>query len=305
MTAVQARATDTPLLAARTSPARRFRNRLATVLIWLSVAITLVPVVLLLGYLVSRGAKLFGWHFLVANTPPAQRWGGGAAPAVFGTISITGVAMLLAVPLGVLGAVYLHEYGGNGRLARVVRFLSRVMTGVPSVVMGLFVYTIWVLYFGLSGLAGSVALACLMLPIVIRAAEEMLRLVPDELRQASYALGARRSRTILTVVLPAALPGIVSGALLAVARAAGETAPVLFTIGVGVRSVDIHSVQSAAKQFLGTNTTLPADIYRWASTGFPSAHQRAFTAALTLVVIVVVFTATARLVASRFSMQAD
>ena len=140
----------------------------------------------------------------------SARWRSPASPRV------------LAVPLGVLGAVYLNEYGGNGILARLISFMSSVMTGVPSIVMGLFIYIIWVLHFGYSGMAGSFALACLMLPIVIRSSYEMLRLVPDSLRQGSYALGATKARVTLTVVLPAALSGIVSGALLAVARAAGR-----------------------------------------------------------------------------------
>ena len=144
----------------------------------------------------------------------------------------------MAVPLGVLAAIYLHEYGGNGRLARLIRFMSDVMTGVPSIIMGLFIFVVFTLPLGANGLigfGGSLALACLMLPIVIRSSEEMLRLVPDDLRQASYALGNRKWRTIMTVVLPAALGGMVSGIMLAVARAAGETAPLLFTIGAARR----------------------------------------------------------------------
>ena len=152
-------------------------------------------------------------------------------PAIVGTLLVTGGATLIAVPLGILGAVYLHEYGGTTRFARLVRFMATVMTGVPSIVMGLFVYLMWTLRFGYSAFGGALALACLMLPVVIGATEQMLRLVPAQLREAAYALGTTKSRTILTVVLPAALPGIVSGALLAVARAAGETAPLLFTVG--------------------------------------------------------------------------
>ncbi len=163
-----------------------------------------------------------------------QLAGGGIAPAIVGTLVITGVAALMAIPLGVLAAIYLNEYGRQNRIAKVIRFMADVMTGVPSIVMGLFVATIWVsagLHYGYSGFAGSLALGALMLPIVIRSCEEMLKLVPNDLRQASDALGARRWRTVLSVVLPAALPGIVSGAMLAVARAAGETAPLLLTVG--------------------------------------------------------------------------
>jgi phosphate transport system permease protein len=214
-------------------------------------------------------------------------------PAIVGTLVITGVATLMAVPLGILAAVYLNEYGKNNRLATVIRTMADVMTGVPSIVMGLFIYTIWVLQFGYSGFAGALALACLMLPIVIRSAEEILRLVPAGLREASLALGASRARTIVTVVLPAAVSGIVSGSLLAVARAAGETAPLLFTIGAA-RNRNWHI-------FSGANTALSAQIFRNAQLPFAGAQDRAWGAALTLIVLVVVLTVLARIVTKRFS----
>lgn len=216
-------------------------------------------------------------------------------PAVLGTLLTTGAASMMAIPLGVLAAVYLNEYGHRGRLASVIRFLSDVMAGVPSIVMGLFIYTIWVLRFGYMGFAGALALGCLMLPIVIRSAETALQLVPNELREASAALGSRPSRTILTVVLPAALPGVVSGALLAVARAAGETAPLLFTIG---------TVTSPNQNlFDGTNTALSAQIFANATQPFEGAIDRAWGAAFTLIVLVFVMTAIARVVARRFTVR--
>jgi phosphate transport system permease protein len=182
-------------------------------------------------------------------------------------------------------------------VASVVRFLSNVMAGVPSIVMGLFIFTIYVLprgENGISGMAGALALACLMLPIVIRATEGMLRLVPNELRDAAYALGTSKSRTIVTVVLPAALPGITSGALLAVARAAGETAPLLFTIG-------------ASRKYNWTlsdpNTALSAQIFSNAQTGYPNAIDRAWGAALTLIVLVLLLSTVARIVAARFTVR--
>ena len=184
-------------------------------------------------------------------------------PAVLGTILITALATVLAVPLGVLGAIYLNEYGGKGFLARVIGFMSDVMTGVPSIIMGLFIFSIWVLHFGYSGLAGALALGCLMLPVVIRSSYEMLRLVPDSLREGAYALGATKARVTATVVLPAALGGIVSGALLAVARAAGETAPLLFTV-LTVTTVN-------ANVFNGANTALPLQIFRNASQPYAGA----------------------------------
>ena len=176
-------------------------------------------------------------------------------PAIVGTFLTVLGASLLAIPLGVMGAVYLNEYGKNGRLARFIRFMTDVMVGVPSVVMGVFIYSIWVVRFGTAGksaFAASLALGCLMLPIVVRSTEEMLKLVPDSLREASAALGTRTWKTTVTVVLPAAIAGITSGCLLAVARAAGETAPVLFTIGF---------VTTTNWSFFGQNTTLSAQIY--------------------------------------------
>jgi phosphate transport system permease protein len=197
------------------------------------------------------------------------------------------------VPLGVLGAIYLNEYGGKNPLAALIGFMSDVMTGVPSIVMGLFIFTIWVLHFGLSGLAGAFALACLMLPIVIRSSYEMLKLVPDSLREGSYALGASKARVTVTVVLPAAIGGIVSGALLAVARAAGETAPLLFTIGAA------HLVNTNV--FSGANTSLPSQIFGNASSPYTGAQARGWGAALTLVVIAFVAMILARLVTARFA----
>ena len=212
-------------------------------------------------------------------------------PAIVGTLLITLAAAVMAVPLGVLGAIYLHEYGGRGRVARVVRFMADVMTGVPSIVMGLFVYTIWTVSMGLSGFGGALALGCLMLPIIIRTTEEMLRLVPDELRQASYALGNRKWRTIVTVVLPAAFGGITSGVMLAIARAAGETAPLVFTIGAA-RNLNLNI-------FDGPTTALSVQIFGNAQTPFEAAQARAWGAALTLVAIVFILTILARVVAAR------
>jgi phosphate transport system permease protein len=278
------------------SPARRFRNRLAIGLVWASVATAAVPLAFLITYLLQKGVGIVDWSFLTDDIPISSRLPGpGMGPAVLGTLLITGAATLLSVPLGVLAAVYLNEYGGTGRLASVIRFLSDVMAGVPSIVMGLFVYTVFVLRFGLQGFAGALALGCLMLPIVIRSSETALKLVPAELREASAALGARTSRTILTVVLPAALPGVVSGALLAVARAAGETAPLLFTIG---------TVNAAnPRLFDGANTALSAQIFGNARQPFEAAIDRAWGAALTLILLVFVLTAVARLVARRFTVR--
>ena len=275
---------------------RALRNRLAMGSIWLSVLVAAVPLAFVITYLVQRGAGIVDWSFLTDDIPISSRVSGpGMGPAILGTLLTTGAATAMAVPLGVLAAVYLNEYGGKGRLAATIRFMSDVMAGVPSIVMGLFIYTVWVLRYGQTGFAGALALACLMLPIVIRSAETALQLVPNELREASASLGARTSRTILTVVIPAALPGLVSGALLAVARAAGETAPLLFTIGT--------VTSSNRSLFEGTNTALSAQIFVNARQPFEGAIDRAWGAALTLIVLVFVLTALARLLARRFTVR--
>jgi phosphate transport system permease protein len=273
---------------------RKVKNDLATLWLWASLVVAVVPLGLVMYYVLQRGSSVFGPNFLTSDIPVSrQKVGPGMGPAVAGTLLITGVATLMAVPLGVLAAVYLNEYGGKRRFAATVRFMSQVMTGVPSIVMGLFVYTVWVLRFGQSGFAGSLALGCLMLPIVIRTTEEMLRLVPDDLRQASYALGNRKWRTILTVVLPAAVGGITSGCMLAVARAAGETAPLLFTIGIVSKT--------NPNLFEGSNTALSAQIFRNASVPFQGPQERAWGAALTLILLVLLLTVAARWVSARFA----
>ena len=276
---------------------RRLTDRIVTGLILLAVLLALIPLGLVTYQVVKAGGGALSWDFLTLDIPNSfRRAGGGMGPAIVGTLLITGVAALMAIPLGVLGAIYLNEYGKNKPLARFIRTMADVMTGVPSIVMGLFIYVVWVLTFEeRSGFAGALALACLMLPVVIRSTEEILRLVPDELRAASLALGARRWRTTLTVVLPAAISGITSGALLAIARAAGETAPLIVTAGV------TYTVNS--NLFDGENTALPAQIYRNATQPFAAAQERAWGAALTLVVIVLLFTIIARAISARFAIK--
>jgi phosphate transport system permease protein len=284
------------LLHARVQGRRRAADAVATGFLGLSFLVALVPLAFVVGFVVSKGAGVLDGAFLQDDIPRQFRSvGPGMGPAVVGTIVITGAASLTAVPLGILGAVYLNEFGGHGLFARLIRFLSDVMTGVPSIVVGLFVYVVWVRRFETqSGFAGALALACLMLPIVIRTTDEMLELVPDELRQGSVALGARTVRTTMSVVLPTALPGIASGAMLAVARAAGETAPLLFTIGVAYEP---------NWGLAGANTTLSGQIFRNASQPFAGAQDRAWGAALTLVLLVFTLTLVARFVASRFALE--
>jgi phosphate transport system permease protein len=277
------------------SRARQLRNLLATGLIGLAFLVALIPLVAVVLYVFQRGADQLSWSFLTDPIPISDRIAGpGMGPAVAGTLLITGAAALMSIPLGILGGIYLNEYGGRGILARVIRFLAEVMTGVPSVVMGLFVYTFVVLRTQeFNGFAGALALTCLMLPIVIRTTDEMLRLVPSELREGSYALGSRKAHTIRSVVFPSAAAGIVSGALLAVARAAGETAPLLFTILV------VNETNWSL--FDGPNTALSAQIFKNAGSPFPGAQDRAWGAALALILIVFIFTVLARLVTAFFS----
>ena len=275
---------------------RRTSNRIVTVLMVLSFVVVLIPLGFVLVTVVAKGASTISWSFLTSgpippNVAPANV--GGIGPAVLGTLLITGLATLLAVPLGILGAIYLNEYGGKNWLAALIGFFSDVMTGVPSIIMGLFIFSIWVLHFGFSGLAGAFALGCLMLPIVIRSTDEMLKLVPDSLREGSYALGATKARVTATVVLPAAIGGIVSGALLAVARAAGETAPLLFTI--------LTVTTANPNVFSGANTSLPSQIFVNASSPYVGAQDRGWGAALTLIVIAFVLMIVARFITARFS----
>jgi phosphate transport system permease protein len=274
---------------------RRTKNRIATVLMVVSFVLVIIPLGFVLFTVLAKGASVISWSFLTSSIPPSVLPAnvGGMGPAIVGTIEITALATIMAVPLGILGAVYLNEYGGNGALARFIGFMADVMTGVPSIVMGLFIFSIWVLHFGYSGLAGAFALGCLMLPIVIRSTDEMLKLVPDPLREASYALGATKARVTVTVVLPAAIAGIVSGALLAVARAAGETAPLLFTI-LTVTAVNRNV-------FSGANTSLPSQIFVNASQPYVGAQARGWGAALTLIAIAFILMIAARLVTARFS----
>ncbi len=279
------------------SARRRITNGSAMLAITLALVLAVIPLALVTWEVISRGLHVMSWGFLTEDIPNSyRRHGPGMGPAIVGTLIITGMAALLAIPLGVFGAIYLNEYGKQKPLARAIRTMADVMTGVPSIVMGLFIYTGFVVVVGAkTGFAGALALACLMLPIVIRSSEEMLRLVPDELRQASLALGARQWRTVLTVVLPAALSGITSGALLAVARAAGETAPIIATVGI--------TFAVNGDLFNGQNTALPAQIFRNASQPFAGAQERAWGAALTLVVIVLGFTILARVIVGRFAIK--
>lgn len=233
---------------------------------------------------------------------------GGIYHAIVGTLLITGVATLISVPIGLLVAIYLVEYGGGSKLARAVTFFVDVMTGIPSIVAGLFAYALFAVIFGpgvRSGIVGSVALSVLMIPIVVRSCEEMLRLVPHDLREASYALGVPKWLTVVKVVLRTAIGGIGTGITLAIARIVGETAPLLITVGV-IDSLNFNV-------FDGRMMTLPVYIYRQYSQGLVPCsadalncipdinYDRAWAAALTLILLVMVLNLGARLITKYFA----
>lgn len=251
--------------------------------------VALIPLFALLGFTITRGAHRLSPSFLthsMAGIPPLSP-GGGIYHAMIGTLEQVGLATLLAVPLGLLVAVFLAERP-RSVLTTPVRFLIDVMTGVPSIVAGLFVFAFWVvgLQRGFSGLAGAFALAILMLPVVVRTAEEMLRLVPSVLREAALALGLPTWRTVWSVILPAARGGITTGVLLAVARVTGETAPLLLTVGNNafINTDPLHGQQGS----------LPVFVFDQTGRAFDVAVQRAWGGALVLIAFVVVLYLTAR-----------
>lgn len=275
---------------------RRARDRLALTLVYAAFVVALAPLVAVLAFTISRGAHRFDTTFFTHSMRniAAEDAGGGAYHAILGTLEQVGIASLLAIPVGLFVAIYLVEYG-RGMLARAVSFFVDIMTGLPSIVVGLFILAFWLLalHQSFSGFAGSLALTILMLPIVVRSAEEMLKLVPDSLREASFALGVPRWRTILKVVLPTALPGVVTGIMLAVARITGETAPLLLTI-FGADAINRNP-------FSGAQSSLPVFVYQQASLPNQTALNRAWTGALTLILLVLLLNVVARLVARRAS----
>jgi phosphate transport system permease protein len=273
---------------------RRIVNAVAIGAMATAVLAALIPLVAVVVLTVSRGAGAISISFFTHSMRGVadRDAGGGAYHAILGTLEQVGLAALISVPLGLLVAIYLVEYG-TGRLAGVVRFVVDVMTGIPSIVAGLFIYAFWVLALnkGYSGMAAAFALSVLMLPVVIRASEEMLKLVPAELREASYALGVPRYRTVLRVVLPTASAGLTTGVMLAVARVTGETAPLLLT-AFGFDAIN-------ANPFKGPQSSLPQYVYKQIGSPYAPAVQRAWAGALTLIGVVLLLTVVARVVTRR------
>ncbi|HET6358391.1 phosphate ABC transporter permease PstA [Streptomyces sp.] len=277
-------------IAAGVEGRRQAKDRIATALVWVAFLLAVVPLVSLVWTTVARGVKVLDIYFLthsmgiVADSQP----GGGIYHAIIGSLEQVGLATLIAAPIGVLTAIYLVEYG-RGKLSRAVTFFVDVMTGIPSIVAGLFILSL-MLIFDMEpfGFAGSLALAILMMPVVVRSTEEMLKLVPNELREASLALGVPKWRTILKVVLPTSIGGIMTGVMLAVARIAGETAPVLLLV-FGNRFINNNP-------FEGAQQSLPLYIYQQYanSAGANAAYDRAWAASLTLIAFVMILNLVAR-----------
>lgn len=277
---------------------RRATDRLVTIAVTSAFALALLPLVSLIGSVIRYGLNRFDLEFFTYSMRNVVGEGGGAVHAIVGTLWVTGIASLISVPIGILCAVYLVEYG-NGPVARAITFLVDVMTGIPSIVAGLFAYSLFVLFFGpgtKSGLAGAVALSVLMIPVIVRSIEELLRIVPNELREAAYALGVPKWLTVLKVVLPTALAGIVTGVMLAVARVIGETAPLLVAAGF-TQSLNNNPLE-------GPMMTLPVFVYRsYVDQGNPASAylDRAWAGALTLILMVMILNLAGRLIATRFA----
>jgi phosphate transport system permease protein len=275
---------------------RKAVNWTMTALIVAAFAVALAPLFSLLFEVTKRGLPGLDWEFLTGE-PRGIVGGGGAAHAIVGTFVITGVAALISVPIGIMAAIYLTEYGGESRLRRWLTFFVDVMTGIPSIVAGLFAFALFAIFLGPGirlGVMGSVALAVLMIPIVIRSSEEVLKIVPGHLREAAYALGTPKWRTIVKVVLPTAFAGLVTGVMIALARVVGETAPLLVTTGV-VDSINTNPFDGRMQNL----AVYAYSEYRTPGVMKQASYDRAWAAALTLIVIVMVLNVIARLIYRR------
>ncbi|PZS27407.1 MAG: phosphate ABC transporter permease PtsA [Pseudonocardiales bacterium] len=271
---------------------RRAKDRLVTSIVVICSCAAVLPLVAVLGFTIAKGAAVLSGSFLTHTMRGVaeQDSNGGIYQAIIGTLEQVGLATLMAVPFGLLVAIYLVEYS-SGRLGRAVSFFVDVMTGLPSIVAGLFIFALWILVLGqsVSGFAGSMALTILMLPTVVRSAEEMLKIVPDSLREGSYALGVQKWVTVVRIVLPSALAGIVTGVMLAVARVTGETAPLLLTV-FGNPALNFNP-------FSGAQASLPLFVFGEAGLPNETAINRAWAAALVLIIIVLILNILARALA--------
>jgi phosphate transport system permease protein len=269
---------------------RRFVSHAILVLCGTAVLLALLPLALILFYVVSQGFSSLNWAFFTHRPAPPGEMGGGMANAIVGSLLVTGLGAIFAIPVGLMAGVYAAEYAGT-RLASSIRFAADTLNGVPSIVIGVFAYGVAVYPFHrYSAMAAGVALGVMMLPLVMRTTEELLRLVPSTLREAALALGATRGRAVFSVVVPAALPGILTGILLALARVAGETAPLLFTaFNNQYFSTDIRQPIS----------TLTVQVFTYAIAPYKDWHRQAWAGALVLVAIVLTCSIAARLATAR------
>jgi phosphate transport system permease protein len=269
---------------------RRMLSHLIITLCGAAVLVALVPLALVLFYVVSQGVTSLSFSFFTEMPKPVGEVGGGMANAIVGSLIVTGLGALMAVPIGIMSGIYAAEYAGT-QLASAIRFAADTLNGVPSIVIGVFVYSLAVLPLGrFSALAGGLALGIMMIPLIMRTTEELLRLVPSSLREGALALGATRARAVFTVVVPAALPGILTGILLALARIAGETAPLLFT--------------ALNSQFWSTDvgqpiSTLTVQVFAYAISPYEDWHRQAWAGALVLVSLVLLCSLLARVATAR------
>lgn len=282
---------------------RKAKDRLAKYVVTGFFLVALAPLISVIWGTIANGMARFDGIFFTWSMRNVLGEGGGAIHAIWGTLIITGIAALISVPIGLLTAIYLVEYSNNGKLGASIRFFVDVMTGIPSIVAGLFAYTMFSMIFGAghkSGISGAVALSILMIPTVVRSTEEMLRIVPNELREASYALGVPKWRTILKVVLPTSIAGIITGVVLAIARVIGETAPLLVTASI-TSSMNLDPSQHPM-------ATLPVFVYNqyMYAPGIDTAayHARAWAGALTLILIVMGLNAIGRFIAWKLAPKA-
>lgn len=279
---------------------RKLKNHTATALFGLAFAIAVVPLLWVLYTLVTRGlVPLLGtewWTHSFYGLLPNDL-GGGIYHAMVGTLEQAGVCALIAVPLGVVVGIYLIEYGRDSKLSKATTFMVDILSGLPSIVAGLFIYALWITTFGFdrSGFAVSLSLVLLMLPVVVRVTETMLLIVPDELREASYALGVPKWKTILKVVLPTSLSGIVTGVMLGLARVMGETAPLLILVGYS-RSINFNL-------FDGPMASLPLTVYTARKTSTEAGEYRMWGAALTLVLLIMLINLLATLLSKLFAVK--
>jgi phosphate transport system permease protein len=269
---------------------RKLKSAIFVTFCTVSVLTALVPLAFILFFVVSEGIQALNVDFFIRMPKPVGEAGGGMANAIVGTLIVTGLGSLMAIPIGIVSGIYMSEYAGT-RLSSSVRFAADTLNGVPSIVVGVFVYTIAVLPVKqFSALAGGLALGFMMIPIIARTTEELLLLVPTALREGALALGATRAKAVFTVVLPAALPGIITGVVLALARIAGETAPLLFT-ALNNRFFSTTLTQPIA--------TLTATVFTYATSPYADWHRQAWAGALVLVSIVLMCSILARLATRR------